>query len=382
MSKLKPLARQVIVITGASSGIGRATALAAAERGACLVLSARGEDALKDVAASIEAEAGGGKVHVVPADVSDPTAMMRLAQEAVDRFGTIDSWVNNAGVSIAGRIEDIPVEDARRLFDTNFWGVVNGSLAALPILRKEGGALINMGSMTSDVAAPYMGIYGASKQAIKGFTDSLRIELEIDEAPVSVTLIKPAPIATPVLEHQRNYLDRKATMPPPFYQPEDVADAILHAAVHPSRDIYVGAAARFGSVAGQAFPQLSDRVSAALGPKLFRTGSAPDRKQDNLQSPSPRASVHGDTRGRSARRSIYTRARLSPGVTSLIGLGVVAAGMIIKAAARAAESAPRPSSLRRSNEADEAGATTEALGEIATAQEEAAHLREDEGGYQ
>lgn len=377
MPKLKPLARQVIVITGASSGIGRATALAAAERGASVVLAARGEDALKDVASTIARK--GGKVHVLPTDVGDAAAMERLAQEAVRKFGTIDSWVNNAGVSIAGKLEDIPVDDARRLFDTNFWGVVHGSLAALPILKKNGGALINIGSVTSDVSSPYMGIYAASKHAIKGFTDALRIELEMEEAPVSVTLIKPAPVATPVLEHQRNYLDRQATMPSPFYQPEDVADAILHAATHPSRDIFVGGAAHLGSAAGRAFPHLSDRVFAALAPKLFRTDHAPAEKQDNLHAPSQHAAVHGDPRGHTPRRSLYTRARLSPGVTSLIGLGAVAAGMLIRGAMRAADAAPQAPSSRRSPTAD---STAPEPAGMEAAQEDAAHLREEEGGYQ
>lgn len=330
MRKLKRLDEQVIVITGASSGIGRATALAAAAKGARVVLAARGVSALEDVAQHIHA--AGGTAYVVPTDVSDQEAVRHLATEALGRFGTIDSWVNNAGVSISGRLEDIPVADARRLFDVNFWGMVHGSMAALPILKQKGGALINMGSITSDVAGPFMGIYSASKQAIKGFTDALRIELEAENAPVSVTLIKPGPIATPILEHQRNYLDRKATMPPPFYLPEDVATAILHAAQHPSRDLFVGGVTQLGTLAAQAMPHVSDTLFSILGPRTFRTDERAGIEADNLYTPSQPVAVRGDTRGHVPRHSLSMQARVSPGVTSLLAAGAVTAGILLKIA--------------------------------------------------
>ncbi len=243
--KLKPIGAQVVVITGASSGIGRATAIMAAARGATVVIAARNQQALDTLADEIAAS--GGRAVAIVCDVSDPDPIQHLADETIARCGRIDAWVNNAGVAIAARLEDLPLADARRLFDVNFWGVVNGSLAALPHLEAQGGALINLGSFTSDVAAPYMGMYSASKAAIKGYTDALRIELLMDRRPISVTLIKPAPIATPVLQHQRNLLDHQATMPPPFYRPEDVARTILYAAEHPVRDC--SSAARPGSAA-------------------------------------------------------------------------------------------------------------------------------------
>ncbi|AUW56976.1 short-chain dehydrogenase [Sphingobium sp. SCG-1] len=382
MRKLRPLNKQVIVITGASSGIGRATALAAATKGARVVLAARGADALDELARKIQVN--GGIAHAVIADVSDHEAVANLAAEALSQFGTIDTWVNNAGVSISGRLEDIPVEDARRLFDVNFWGMVHGSMVALPILKAKGGALINMGSITSDVAGPFMGMYSASKQAIKGFTDALRIELEMEDAPVSVTLIKPGPVATPILEHQRNYLDRKATMPPPFYMPEDVAAAILHAAQHPSRDLFVGGATQLGTMAAHAMPHVSDKVFAAVGPKTFRTRKAAGVEADNLYAPSRHNAVHGDTRGHVPRRSFYTRARTSPGITSLLAVGAVTAGLLLKAAlspiktGRAGPASPPPDS-----NATDANATTDSvLEKMEDAQETAAKLREQEGGYQ
>lgn len=320
--ELKPIAEQVIVVTGASSGIGRATAQLAASRGAMVVLAARNAAALETLAEAIVQ--AGGRAVAIPCDVSDPASIDRLAEQTVARCGRIDTWVNNAGVAIASRLEKLPLQDARRLFDVNFWGVVNGSLAALPHLGRQGGALINLGSFTSDVAGPYMGMYSASKQAIKGYTDALRIELMMDARPVSVTLIKPAPIATPVLQHQRNLLDHQATMPPPFYQPEDVARTILYAAEHPVRDLYVGGAARLGSLFGQMLPSVADAVAALTARQIFKTDKPPTERPDNLYEPGTPATVHGDTHGRFARRSLYTalrtRPRLSAGVALAAGL--------------------------------------------------------------
>jgi short-subunit dehydrogenase len=313
--KLKPIADQVIVITGASSGIGRATAIMAASRGAMVVIAARGEAALYALADEIATS--GGRAIVIPCDVSDPASIRHLADTVIARCGRIDTWVNNAGVAIAARLEDLPLDHARRLFDVNFWGVVNGSLAALPYLDKQGGALINLGSFTSDVAAPFMGMYSASKQAIKGYTDALRIEVAMDDRPISITLIKPAPIATPVLQHQRNLLDRQATMPPPFYRPEDVARTILYAAEHPVRDLFVGGSARIGSIFGQMLPSIADASAAIFARQIFKTDQPPTRRPDNLYEPSRPATADGDTHGHHPRPSIYTALRTRPNLMAV-----------------------------------------------------------------
>lgn len=202
---LKPLDQQVIVITGASSGIGLATAEAAAKQGAKLVLAARSAQTLSEIVQNINA-AGGQAVHVV-ADVADRQQVERIAETAITRFGCIDTWINDAGVSIYGRLDEVSEKDNRRLFDTNFWGVVNGSLAALPYLRMQGGALINVGSEVSDAVVPLQGMYSASKHAVKGFTDALRVEIEeVDKAPVSITLIQPTAVNTPYPQHAKNYM--------------------------------------------------------------------------------------------------------------------------------------------------------------------------------
>ena len=194
---LKPIKDQVIVITGASSGIGLATARMAARRGARVVLAARNHDDLGDVTYEI-INKDGGKAIAVVADVADPEAVDRIGETALLEFGTIDTWVNNAGLSIYGKLADIPLADKRRLFDINFWGVVHGCRTAIRLMKDRGGVLINIGSEVSDLAIPLQGIYSASKHAVKGYTDALRMELEHDRIPIAVTLVKPSAVNTPL----------------------------------------------------------------------------------------------------------------------------------------------------------------------------------------
>jgi short-subunit dehydrogenase len=259
---LKKVRDQVIVITGASSGIGLATAREAARRGARLVLACRNEAALHSVADALRHEAA--DIVTVRADVGILEDHAHILNAALERFGRVDTWINNAGVSIFGRLEDVAVEDQRRLFETNFWGVVYGSSTAVAHLKRHGGALINLGSELSDRAIPLQGMYSASKHAVKGYTDALRMELEAEGAPVSITLIKPAAVDTAFVTHAKNYMDVEPKLPMPIYAPEVVADAILYAAEHPSRDLYVGGAARLMAGAGQRAPRLMDRMANVL----------------------------------------------------------------------------------------------------------------------
>src|SRR5829696_5864649 len=276
--KLKKLSDQVIVITGASSGIGLVTARMAAKHGARLVLNARNEEALQLVCDEINAT-GGDAIHVA-GDVGQFDDVQNIAGEAIRRFGGFDTWINNAGVSIYGRMLDQSLEDQRRLFDTNYWGVVHGSLVACAHLRKNGGALINVGSVLSDVAIPLQGTYCASKHAVKGYTDALRMELEDEGAPISVTLIKPSAIDTPYKDHAKNYLPVEPQNPPPVYAPETVAEAILHSAEHPERDVFVGAGGKVMSASGNYAPRLTDKVmeAALFDVQQTERPSPPDRK--------------------------------------------------------------------------------------------------------
>src|SRR4051812_2722366 len=205
--RLKPLKEQILVITGASSGIGLTTARMAAARGVRgLVLAARSDDALHQLEQQINA---GGKTQAVavPCDVADENAMRRVAEVARERFGGFDSWVNNAGVSVYGRLTEVSQDDHRRLFETNFWGVVHGSRIAIENMKERGGALVNIGSTLSERAIPLQGMYVASKHAVKGFTDALRMEVEEAKLPISVTLVKPAAIDTPYTQHAKNYME-------------------------------------------------------------------------------------------------------------------------------------------------------------------------------
>src|SRR5215213_9613142 len=323
--KLKRLSDQVMVITGASSGIGLVTARMAAKRGARVVLNARNEEALRRVGDEIRA-AGGEAIHVV-GDVGQFDDVQNIAGEAIRRFGGFDTWINNAGVSIYGRMLDQSLEDQRRLFDTNYWGVVHGSVVACAHLRIKGGALINVGSVLSDVAIPIQGTYCATKHAVKGYTDALRLELEEEGAPVSVTLIKPSTIDTPYVHHAKNLMPVEPMNPPPVYAPETVAEAILHCAEHPERDVFVGGGGKMLAEAGRHVPSLTDKVLEAA---MFdvQQSDRPKRgnRRDSLYAPGKDGKERGGYPGHVAESSVYTKAKLHPVIAGslLAGLGLAA----------------------------------------------------------
>ena len=318
---LKPLETQVIVITGATSGIGLVTARKAAAKRARLVLASRNEGALKFLAEEIN-EAGGEAVYAV-ADVANEEDVHRIAATARQRFGCFDTWINNAGVSIYGNLTDVSLADHRRLFETNYWGVVHGSLVAVEHLRQRGGALINIGSALSDRAIPVQGAYCASKHAVKGFTDALRMELEHEQIPISVTLIKPAAIDTPYKDHAKNYLPVKPLNPPPVYAPEVVAAAILYCAENPERDVFVGAGGKGISVAGHYAPEITDKVMKWTMFDLQQSDKPARSRQDNaLYQPFGPYAERGGYEGHVAESSLYTKASLHP----LIAGGLLLAG--------------------------------------------------------
>ncbi|HEX6669794.1 MAG TPA: SDR family oxidoreductase [Gemmatimonadales bacterium] len=324
--KLTRLRQQVVVITGGSSGIGLATARLAGERGAQVVLVSRDDEDLGRAVREIR-ERGGRATHFV-ADVADHAALQRVARDVVVEFGRIDTWVNNAGVTVYGLTEEIPLGDARRLFETNYWGVVNGSLAALPHLRTGGGALINIGSVLSDTGYPLQGHYTASKHAVKGFTDSLRLEVEKSGAAVSVTLIQPAAIDTPYTDHARNHLGVQARQMPPVYAPEVVAKAILRCAEKPERNVLVGGSGKLFSTGEKFVPRLFDLMKEATGFDGQRTDT-PARDENTLFHPRPHdGRVRGSYPGRVMVSSAYTEARLHRGRT-LLGLAVLGAGLLV-----------------------------------------------------
>lgn len=326
----KQVKDQVIVITGASSGIGLATAKEAASRGARVVLNSRDPVDLSRAVQEIREDGGDCAMHI--GDVADRSAMEALADTAIAAYRRIDTWINNAGVSIYGEISEVRIEDARRLFDTNYWGVVNGSLVAVEHLETFGGTLINVGSVLSETAYPLQGHYTASKHAVKGFTDTLRIELEKKGAPIVVTLIQPAAIDTPYPEHARNYLMNDPQQEAPVYKPEVVADAILACAEKPHRNLRVGGAAKLYTAMEKLAPGLADRQK--MSSFEAQLSDRPAHSDGALFAPiSGDIAVRGNYNGRVRGRSIYTKAALHP-VAALAGVAALGVGIAVALRAR------------------------------------------------
>jgi short-subunit dehydrogenase len=312
---LKDISEQVMVITGATSGIGLTTARIAADRGARLVLAARNREALEKLCGEINSS--GGKALYVAADVGVESDVKKIAAEALNQFGNIDTWVNNAGVSIYGKLLEVETDDFRRLFETNFWGIVYGSLIAARNLSLNGGAIINIGSTLSDRAIPIQGMYCASKHAVKGFTDALRMELEAEELPISVTLIKPSAIDTPYKQHAKSYLEVEPQNPAPVYAPETVAETILYCSQNPVRDVFVGAGGKMLSGLGKYAPRLTDIYMENMMIEGQKTDKpAGDRRFESLFDPNDsRLNERGGYDGHVAESSVYTKASLHPAVT-------------------------------------------------------------------
>ncbi len=279
---------RVIVVTGASSGVGRAIARISGVQGAKVALIARGLEGL--LAAAREVEALGSECLVLPLDVADAEAVERAAAAVVERFGRIDVWVNDAMVSVLAPISDMQAEEFRRVTEVNYLGTVHGTLAALRFMRQQNaGLIVQIGSALSYRSIPLQSAYCASKAAIRGFTDSLRSELLHDKSAVRVTMLQLPAVNTPQFEVLRNKLGVHARPVPPTFQPEVIARAFAYAVLHPSREMWIGFRT-MNAIVGQRFiAGLLDRYLASMAWDAQTTSTLPPTTTDNLD-----ASLGGD----------------------------------------------------------------------------------------
>jgi NAD(P)-dependent dehydrogenase (short-subunit alcohol dehydrogenase family) len=305
-------ARPVIVITGASSGIGRATALAFAREGARLVLAARGRDALDVV--QRECARLGTESLVVPTDVTDAKAVQALADAALSRFGEIDVWINNVGVGAVGRFDVVPIEAHRRVIETNLLGHMHGAYAVLPYFRRRRrGTLINMISVGGWASAPYAAAYTASKFALRGLSESLRAELSSFDD-IHVCEVYPTFVDTPGVSHGANYTGKRIKPPPPLVDPRTVADTLVELSKTPRPSVSIGSVAWPARLAHTVAPDLVGRMSTWLADIAFRRAHPSPISDGNLFAPSQGHAIDGGYRA--SRRG-------SLGGTVLAAVGVV-----------------------------------------------------------
>jgi NAD(P)-dependent dehydrogenase (short-subunit alcohol dehydrogenase family) len=301
----------VVVITGASSGIGRATAHALAEHGASVVLAARSEQSLREVAN--ECEAAGGRVLAVPTDVSDKEAVQDLARQAADRFGRIDIWVNNAGVMAYGYFEQVPDETYRQVIETNLFGTINGARAALPYFREQGsGVLINISSLWGRMFSPYVSAYTTSKFGVRTFSESLR-EALADEEDIDVCTILPQSVDTPIFRHAANYSGRGAKPVPPIVDPSRVVRAVLRCIEHPQREVSVGFVGHLEAIIQETMPGPFNWLAPYVMRWAAFSSEPAESKPGNVFQPMPEWNqVTGGWR--SKRKTVLRHAAVAGGV--------------------------------------------------------------------
>lgn len=327
---LKPIGVQVAVVFGASSGIGRLTALHFAERGAKLCVAARSEEGLKTLVEEIEA--AGGEAFYVLADAADFEQVKTVAEKCVERYGRIDTWIHSAGAFLFGSVEKTEPEEYERVMKVNLLGQIYGAKAALPHLKQFGGALIHISSVEAIRTAPYQSAYGASKHGLNGFLQVLRVELAHENIPVSVTQILPAAINTPIYEKGRNKMPFKVRPVPPIYHPQIVVDTIAYAAENPVRELIAGAAGVGVVYAERISPRVADFFSETIGFAGQNGGEkdSPEQFTDNLFEPvSGYDTVEGNFSDEQLKSDPYTYVKTSPKVKNSLLVGGAALGALL-----------------------------------------------------
>lgn len=279
---LKPLNEQVVVVFGASSGIGRQTALDFAEKGARVVVAARSESGLKSLVEEIGQN--GGKAYYFTADAANFEEVKAVADVAFERFGGIDTWAHVAATMVFAPFEQTTPEEFKRVIEVNLLGQVYGAMAALPYLRKSGqGALIHVSSVEAYRTLPFQSAYGSSKHGVAGFIEALRVELQDEGVSISVTEVLPAAINTPIWDKGRSKFKCKARPPlPPIYHPKIVSDTILYAAENPIRDIVAGGGALGVPLFERLAPSLTDTITGLIGFNQFDDEPLPPDAPDGL----------------------------------------------------------------------------------------------------
>jgi NAD(P)-dependent dehydrogenase (short-subunit alcohol dehydrogenase family) len=312
--QLKPVEEQVVVLMGASSGIGRETALRFAERGAKVVVSARGKEGLNSLVEEIRGK--GGQATAVPAEVTEFEQVKAVADRAVEEYGTLDTWVHLAAVGLFATFDQTTPEEFKRVIDVNLMGQVYGAMAALPHLKREGrGALIHISSAEAKRSFPFHSAYGASKHGIDGFLEALRVELKHEGWPISVTQVMPGTINTPFFDKGRTKVGVKPVGIPPIYEPETVANLILYAAENPARDLVSGGAAQVMIINQRFSPRMLDAVlatRAGFSPQLTDEPRSED-DPDNLHAPI-RGHDNAKNGFRALSRSLYNWLQMHPTV--------------------------------------------------------------------
>ena len=299
-----------MVVTGASSGVGRAVARAAGERGAKVVVGARGEDGLN--AAVEEIERAGSEALAVAGDVAEREYNDELVRAALERFGRIDTFVANAIVTVYAEVEHLEPDELRRVIDVNFFGVANGYWAALPALKESHGTFLHVSSALAYRGIPLQAAYCSSKAAARTFLESARVELQKHGHDVAISLVLPGAINTPQFDRDRQKIGKQPQPVPPIYEPEPYAEAVLRCAEKPIRELPVSWGAQKLLWGQKLSPRAGDWMLRRMGWKNQHTGEAkPVDSPDNLYEPLPGdPGAHGRFEGQAKTSTAWTRLRL------------------------------------------------------------------------